>query len=51
MDEIIEEFTYNIVMENLEQHKGNKILTAASLGISRAKLYRIISNYENKAVK
>ena len=51
LDDIIEDFTYNIVMENLEQHMGNKILTAASLGISRAKLYRIISKYENKLVQ
>ena len=51
LDDIIEDFTYNIVMENLDQHMGNKILTAASLGISRAKLYRIISKYKNKLVQ
>lgn len=43
LDEMIDSYSLKIVLDSLERHKGNKMLAAASLGISRAKLYRIIA--------
>ena len=45
------DYAFKAVMDSLEQHKGNKALAALSLGISRAKLYRIIAGRKKPACR
>ncbi|MDY0260256.1 MAG: sigma 54-interacting transcriptional regulator [Desulfovibrio sp.] len=40
---IISEYSRKVVMSTLERYNGNKIAACGALGISRSKLYRIIS--------
>lgn len=49
LDDMVADYTFKVVMDSLEQHKGNKALAALSLGISRAKLYRIIAGHKKAA--
>ena len=49
LDDMVADYAFKTVMDSLEQHKGNKALAALSLGISRAKLYRIIAGRKKPA--
>ena len=41
----LEEIERQTILQTLEQHKGNLSRVAASLGISRAALYRRLEKY------
>lgn len=51
LDDMMADYAFKAVMDSLEQHKGNKALAALSLGISRAKLYRIIAGRKKPACR
>lgn len=51
LDDMMADYAFKTVMDSLEQHKGNKALAELSLGISRAKLYRIIAGRKKPACR
>ncbi|MBN1622410.1 MAG: sigma-54-dependent Fis family transcriptional regulator [Endomicrobiales bacterium] len=46
MKKLVEDFEKNVLIETLNEFKQNKVDTAKSLGLSRAKLYRLLTKYK-----
>lgn len=43
LDNIVTDYSRQVILSSVERHNGNKAAAASALGISRSKLYRIIA--------